>query len=445
MSTKKTIQINPELFRLPSNKTRKVREKKEINLVPIVSPNSLKNKLLKRIKEHKSKEFNTKINTESYTPLKNETNKEYEDEFYGAINYLSDLAKKQKLNAEKERYQRNLNNKTLKQWTAPSINKGEGSQFTELGSENIALNLPPELQPLPLRSNFIPSQKNNSDIMNIKYRADNDIPYGCLKGGVKPSYKSWIQTRKNYEHPELENLPSVRPPTPPKRNTFVDDFSQRDNINSITAGIIKSNSQNNTTNISRFQSSALSREERLEQIKNKLRLLQEQENGHKPEFKSLKEDLSILQPIINEYSNKINNESSIPISNHFEIPDIFNDVTGGGEEISNNPKDHDSSKKYIKKTIKRKFTLGKSSKMRKVGVLIKDNRTRKNIVNAQKDLKKADISDVRKYLRKHGIIKVGSTAPPDVLRKTFECAMMTGDITNTNKDVLLHNFIHEQN
>lgn len=439
MSTKKTIQINPELFRLPSNKTRKVREKKEIALVPIVSPNSLKNKLLRRIKEHKNKEFNTKINTESYTSSKDD-NTNNEDEFYGAINYLSDLAKKQKVNAEKERYQRSINNKTLKQWNAPTMH--QSSELTDFGSPNIALNLPPELQPVPLRSNYFAPEQN--DIMNIKYRADSDIPYGCLKGGVKPSYKSWIQTRKNYEHPELENLPSVRPPTPPKRNTFVDDFSQRSNINSISAGIIKSNNQSNSQ--SNSQPNALSREERLEQIKNKLRLLQEQENGHKPEFKALKEDLSILQPILNEYSNKINNTNntiSNNLDNYFEIPDILKDTSGGTKE--NNTKSHDSLKKYIKKTIKRKFTLGKSSKMRKVGVLIKDNRTRKNIVTAQKELKKADISDIRKYLRKHGIIKVGSTAPPDILRKTFECAMMAGDITNTNKDVLLHNFIHDQN
>ena len=48
MSTKKTIQINPELFKLPgsSNKTRKNREKKELTLTPIVSPNKLKSKLL---------------------------------------------------------------------------------------------------------------------------------------------------------------------------------------------------------------------------------------------------------------------------------------------------------------------------------------------------------------------------------------------------------------
>ena len=47
MSTKKTIQINPELFKVSGNKTRKNREKKELIPTPIVSPNNIKNKLLK--------------------------------------------------------------------------------------------------------------------------------------------------------------------------------------------------------------------------------------------------------------------------------------------------------------------------------------------------------------------------------------------------------------
>jgi hypothetical protein len=105
----------------------------------------------------------------------------------------------------------------------------------------------------------------------------------------------------------------------------------------------------------------------------------------------------------------------------------------------------ETPKNYLKKTIKRKFTLGKIHNLRKVSVLIKDKQTRKNIINTQKELKKTNMTDVRKYLRQHGIIKVGSTCPPDILRKTFESAMLAGEVTNTNKETLIHNFLHDDN
>ena len=51
----KQISINPDLFSI--GKTRKKREKKQkTEKAPLISPNVLKNKLLKRIKEHKIKE-----------------------------------------------------------------------------------------------------------------------------------------------------------------------------------------------------------------------------------------------------------------------------------------------------------------------------------------------------------------------------------------------------
>ena len=63
MSTKKTIQINPELFKLSGNKTKK-REPKVLDMKPVISPNNLKNKLLNRIKEHKTKELTNNTKTE---------------------------------------------------------------------------------------------------------------------------------------------------------------------------------------------------------------------------------------------------------------------------------------------------------------------------------------------------------------------------------------------
>ena len=57
----KTIEINPSLFTVGglSNKNRSRKNKPKI--APLISPNVLKNKLLKRIKEHKNKETSKHI------------------------------------------------------------------------------------------------------------------------------------------------------------------------------------------------------------------------------------------------------------------------------------------------------------------------------------------------------------------------------------------------
>lgn len=397
MSTKKTIQINPELFKLSGNKTRKNREKKELTLNPIVSPNNLKNKLLKRIKEHKTQEIKSKS---SAPTTGGSSQNSYTDEFYGALDYLSDLTKKQKVTEAKHRA---LNTRTLKNYQSPS-------------NTEISLELPPELQET---KTFIPQ---TNEVFNVNYKVIDDVPYGCLKNGKKKTYREWKEL-SNSSIPDIPDI--VRPPTPPKKNVgmFLEGATPIEPQKSLET-------QNK-----------LSREERLEQIKNKLKKIQDQETQMK-------------QQSIEQFK-KIENQFSTPlISNPLEeLPDfdtkeINNGSSSDIEEMikeREEKKEKEKTKKYLKKTVKRKFTLGKSDKLRRVSVLIKDRQTRKNIINTQKELKKTDITDVKKYLRQHGIIKVGSTCPSDILRKTFESAMLTGEVTNTNKETLLHNFLSGEN
>ena len=448
MSTKKTIQINPELFRINGNRTRKAREKKDLVISPIVSPNNLKNKLLKRIKEHKTNEM-------SKSNLGQNSNSNSNDEFNNALNYLSGLSKNKK---RENAVQQQLHNKTLRNSLSPSsfspspsLSPNSNMYMSSLISNThvttspyVSLDLPSELQePMPSAT---------ESIMNIKYNAVPDVPYGCLKGGSKPSYRSWIQTRKNIDLPDIFNINTnpininARPPTPPKRNPLINSLEnplinslENPLINSLGNPLINSLENpliNSLGNPLITPSVDSSREQRLEQIKNKLRKIQEQENGHKPEVQNLARNLSILEPI-SQIGSIIEDLPPFDEDTPAKIQEILTDA-----QIIE--KKAPELKKYIKRTIRRKFTLGRSDKMRRVGVLIKDKQTRKNVINAQKELKKTSITDVRKYLRQHGIIKVGSTAPNDILRKTFESAMLAGEVTNNNKDVLLHNFLNEE-
>ena len=94
------------------------------------------------------------------------------------------------------------------------------------------------------------------------------------------------------------------------------------------------------------------------------------------------------------------------------------------------------------RTIKRKYQLGKNGK--KIGVLLKDNKTRKKIKNEIQDLKQQSIKEVRKFLQERNMIKAGSIAPNNVLRKMYEDMYLSGNIENKNSDNLLHNFMNKE-
>jgi hypothetical protein len=99
--------------------------------------------------------------------------------------------------------------------------------------------------------------------------------------------------------------------------------------------------------------------------------------------------------------------------------------------------------KKQKRTITRTFRVGKSKHYARVGVLIPNKTIRTQVLAKKQKLREIPLEDIRRYLIKKGLIRVGSSCPNDVLRKMYESSMlMCGEIQNHNPDNLLYNYLH---
>ena len=390
----KQISINPDLFSI--GKTRKKREKKQKpEKAPLISPNVLKNKLLKRIKEHKIKETEGLDNNKKKLPQANTTASvskpnlvdlsDYTDEFNDSINYLQTLSKQKKENDEKANVERNkqkmkddLERRTLKNYqsilSSPTL-----ASSSNLPHVNIEL--PEELKQQLIDVNttqFVMNALNSQVtaqapiVLSQPYKVDNGLPYGCLKNGIKPSYKEWNKTQRNMVV------------TNPNLSVVIDpNISEREN--------------------------------RLQNLKNKIK----------------------------EKQLVISNNNTITTENPEQGKQVVIEENKTIEILDNRPETVEATKQILKRTIRKKYTLGKTKNNRTVGVLIKDRNTRKQVLTAQRELKKKSVNDIKTYLKDHNLIKVGSNAPNDVLRKMYEASMLAGEITNSNSDTLLHNLLKD--
>ena len=84
----------------------------------------------------------------------------------------------------------------------------------------------------------------------------------------------------------------------------------------------------------------------------------------------------------------------------------------------------------VKIIRKRKVALGRTK--HNVGVLVKNAKTRKDIIQAKKEIQNVKIHDIKHDLLKKGIIRCGSVAPDDVLKHMYESSILAGHITNTS-------------
>jgi hypothetical protein len=99
--------------------------------------------------------------------------------------------------------------------------------------------------------------------------------------------------------------------------------------------------------------------------------------------------------------------------------------------------------KKQKRTTTRTFRVGKSKHYPRIGVLIPNKTIRTQVLAKKQKIRETPLEDIRKYLVKKGLIRVGSSCPNDVLRQMYESSnMICGEIQNHNSDNLLYNYLH---
>ena len=141
-------------------------------------------------------------------------------------------------------------------------------------------------------------------------------------------------------------------------------------------------------------------------------------NGTKPTFREWA--TKMLHKPVDAIKNMLGGSSE----GSNEIPPPSQDGGANGEQSSDglnkgssgiDPTQVAGMRVKIRKTKRKRFHIGKHDDV--VGVLLKNKQTQRHIQSQHLTLKQKTIGEIRKYLYDHHLLKIGSNAPPDVLRR----------------------------
>ena len=421
MTTQKILQINPELFKFNGGK--KSSKKKEKKTKPIqdktqsLKSNKLKKELLKKVKDYqKNKEtevINDEKNKEKMSTMpgsnlfesKDFENNDFEREFNKSLTFLHDLSKKNKDKNKK---------KTMK-----------------LANADINIEIPKD---------------------SLIYNSAKEPSYGCLKNGSKPTFRDLNKTQKHSTH--MANA-GRRLQLALENNTYYDHSAFHNKYQTNENSPIQTNKPNIELKISEEISEELPIKISTSNI-NLSTNNEIKENSNEINKEINKESKEISKEINKEISNEISNENKeinkelnkeiskeIESASYDYTDNYSTKPTNTEQEVMTEESKEDT---YIPKlrriTRTYKYKLGKKKDAKHIGLLIKNRETQKKIKQEVSQLKQQPIQDVKNFLREKNLIKLGSQAPNDVLRKLYEDSMLAGEITNTNSNNLVHNYLN---
>jgi len=446
MSEKKMIRINPETF-ATTHKTRKKTPRDPNKPIKIRSDRqnrSVKNskrQLLKYIRDHQTRHYKqfseqsnnaannntngqTTLSSISIKPAVNNDSIAFDSDFASSLKYLESVAEQNKQsNISKLRH-----NTTLRH--APSRESLLfGSTLDNIiPYDAIDVNLPDVFSDItPTTTETVQLYPRSQSTVSV------DPKYGCLKNGALPTYRMWKnQTMKTTTlHPQPQQQPQSQriqdvdkhAPFVPSNN-LISSFSydgkpSPDNPVGVPRRQPDTPASQANPRTSTLCVANASLTPRSGVLTNGISVVGGNRPSHKPEQRpgldaskpmSIIEDMRAHEP----YRNKQKNRMKRMVK-----------------------------KQKQKRILRRTFRLGKSKHYPNVSVLVSNKTIRNQTTTRAQLLKQVPIEEIKKTLIKKGLIKVGSTAPADVLRKMYESVLlMCGDLQNHNPDNLLYNYFN---
>jgi len=392
-SSSKQIQINPELFnisgssgRSSKNTTRKRKEKPVINTM--IRPNNVKKELMKKIKRHQeTKDKSKSDNVEEFTSQFNDSMKYLES--VRSERQKNRYLKEQKEHDELNNLSTHTSTSTPRHTSTPKSSNISYKSNINYERATIEPEEPEEPSgPVISVNTELPSVFNNNKQLNTIIK--DPPPYSNLKNSNKPTYKEWKRQtmKKSRFSDETMDLTDPSATTRQSRGSGYSTDEYKPPIN-----VIDEHEFNRVTHENN------ERKKLLDKIK--FRLKQQNVERIKQHRKQ-----QLRKSIDKQNKDNLHNKT---VKNY---------------------------EKYE--------TFGKRVLEGKVSVLVKDRQTRKKIELEKKQLRKHDIHKIRLYLQKHGLLKVGSPAPDDILRELYEQSFLTGDVSNKSKDILVHNYLNDE-
>ena len=141
----------------------------------------------------------------------------------------------------------------------------------------------------------------------------------------------------------------------------------------------------------------------------------------------------------------LHKNTSSPYINQSPSTILDNSSTNLSSTISETPSSNISTNNILKRKIENKFKLG-PDKDKKQHLYLSVIGEPEKIQDDIQILNKASLSHIKSYLKKHNLYKLGSDAPPDLLREIYRSAHLAGKpVINKSSENLIHNFFIQHN